>query len=176
MPSQQVLDQKKALVQELTAKLQGSCTGVLVNYKGINVADDTKLRKDLREAGVDYSVVKNTMLKRAAEAADLADLAEYLQDTTAIAISNDDYTAAARILCDYSSKNDFFQVKSGFIDGDVVDADQVKALSKLPSKEQLVAQVLGGLNSPISGFACVLSGVQKGLVVALNAIAEQKSA
>lgn len=176
MPSQKILEQKKELVDQLTTKLQNACTGVLVDYKGITVEDDTKLRKDLREAGVEYAVIKNTMLKRAAQAADLEDLTGYLKDTTAIATCEEDYVAAARILCEYASKNKSFTVKSGFIDGEVVDADQIKALSKLPSKDQLIAQVLGGLNSPITGLACVLSGLQKGLVVALNAIAEQKEA
>lgn len=176
MPSQKVLEQKKELVAKLAEKLKKSCTGVLVEYKGINVEDDTKLRRELREAKVEYSVIKNTMLRRAAKDAGMESLSEYLQETTALAVSENDYTAAARILCKFSSENKFFKVKSGFIDGDVVDTSKIKALSSLPSKEQLLAQVLAGLNSPITGFAAVLSGTQRGLLVALNAIAEQKSA
>ena len=98
MPSEKVLEQKKAVVAGLTEKLQGAVSGVIVNYSGITVADDTKLRKDLREAGVDYSVVKNTLLKRAADSLGMKGLEDVLNGTTALAVSTSDYTAAARIL------------------------------------------------------------------------------
>ena len=104
MPSAKVLEQKQAIVAELTERLKNSVTGVLVNYKGINVADDTALRKELREAGVRYSVVKNTLLSRAAEEAELAGLQTTLAGTTALATSEEDYGAAARILANYAKK------------------------------------------------------------------------
>lgn len=175
MPSQKVLEQKKALVSDLAEKLKSSCAGVFVSYKGINVADDTKLRKELREAGVEYTVVKNTLLLRACEEAGLSGLEPVLKGTTAVAISKDDYVAAARILCKFSESKDFFKTKAGFIDGETVDESKVKELSKLPSKEILVAQVLGTMNAPITGLATVLNGTIRSLAIALNAIAEKQS-
>jgi large subunit ribosomal protein L10 len=176
MPSEKILEQKKQVVAELAEKLKASCAGVLVEYKGITVADDTKLRKELREAGVDYSVVKNTLLSRAAHEAGLEDLDSVLEGTTAIAVSKEDHVAAARILCKFAETSKTFQVKNGFVEGKVIDKTGVENLAKLPAKEVLLAQVLGGLNAPITGFVTVLNGTIKGLVVALNAIAEQKSA
>ena len=176
MPSEKVLEQKKQIVADLAAKLQNSCTGVVVSYKGITVEADTKLRKELREAGVDYAVVKNTLLSRAAEQAGMEGLNSVLEGTTALAVSKDDYVAAAKILSQFAEKNKFFKTKAGFVDGKVISCEEVDALAKLPSKEVLIAQVLGGLNGPIQGFANVLNGTMKGLVVALNAIAEKQSA
>ena len=176
MPSEKILEQKKALVASLSDKLKNSCAGVIVNYKGINVSDDTKLRKELREAGVEYFVVKNTLLQRAAKEAGLDGLEPVLEGTTAIAISKEDHVAAARILCKFADENDFFKAKAGFIEGKVISEAEVNNLAKLPTKEVLVAKALGGLNAPISGFVTVLNGTIKGLVVALNAIAEKQSA
>ena len=176
MPSEKILKQKQEIVAELSQKLQGACVGVVVNYKGINVVDDTKLRRELREAGVDYFVVKNTLFSRAAKDAGIEGLDPILEGTTALAISNDDYVSAAKILCGFASKNKFFEAKAGFVDGKVISAQEVNNLAKLPSKEVLIAQALGGLNAPITGLANVLNGTIRGLVVALNAIAEQKSA
>ncbi|CDB23959.1 50S ribosomal protein L10 [Clostridium sp. CAG:557] len=176
MPSEKILEQKKALVASLSDKLKNSCAGVIVNYKGINVSDDTKLRKELRESGVEYFVVKNTLLQRAAKEAGLDGLEPVLEGTTAIAISKEDHVAAARILCKFADENDFFKAKAGFIEGKVISEAEVNNLAKLPTKEVLVAKALGGLNAPISGFVTVLNGTIKGLVVALNAIAEKQSA
>lgn len=176
LPSEKILEQKKAVVSSLVEKLQNSVAGVVVNYKGINVADDTKLRKDLRSAGVDYAVVKNTLLRRAANEVGLSDLDKVLEGTTALAVSHDDYVSAAKILSKFAEDNKNFEVKAGFIDGKVVDTAAVESLAKLPSKEVLVAQVLGGLNAPISGFVGVLNATMTGLVVALNAIAEKQQA
>ncbi len=176
MPSEKILEQKKAIVADLAEKLKNSCAGVIVNYKGINVSDDTKLRKELREAGVEYFVVKNTLLQRAANEAGLEGLDPVLEGTTAIAISHDDHVAAARILCGFAEKNEFFNAKAGFVEGKVISEAEVNDLAKLPTKEVLVAKALGGLNAPISGFVTVLNGTIRGLVVALNAIAEKQSA
>lgn len=175
MPSVKALEEKKAIVSSIAEKLKSSCAGVLVEYQGINVGDDTKLRKDLRESDVEYLVIKNTLLKRAAEDAGLGDLSSVLHGSTAIAISKSDYVAASKILCDFAKSHEFFKIKSGFIDENVIDKNEVLRLSKLPSREVLVAQVLRGFNAPIAGLATVSSGIIKGLVVALNAIAEKKS-
>ena len=176
MPSEKILEQKKQIVADLTEKLQNSCAGVVVSYKGITVEQDTKLRRELREAGVEYSVVKNTLLSRAAKNAGIEGLDPVLEGTTALAVSKDDYAAAARVLCGFAEKNKFFKTKAGFIDGKLLDEAGVNDLAKLPTKEVLIAQVLGGFNAPITGFANVLNGTLKGLVVALNAIAEKQSA
>lgn len=176
MPSEKILEQKKQQVEALSAAFQKANVGVLVNYSGITVEKDTKLRKQLREAGCEYKVVKNTLLSRAFKDAGIDGLDDQLNGTTAIAYSENGYTEAPKILCDYAKDNDHFQVKGGFIDGGVVDVQSIDALAKLPPKEVLVAQVLGGLNGPIQGFANVLTGTMRGLVIALNAIAEKQSA
>ena len=109
LPSEKILEQKKAFVADLAQKLKNACAGVVVSYKGINVLDDTKLRKELREAGIDYFVVKNTLLLRAAKEAGLEDLAPVLEGTTAIAISENDHVAAARILCKFAENSESFK-------------------------------------------------------------------
>ncbi len=164
MASEKILQEKQAFVAELTEKLQGAVAGVIVDYSGITVADDTALRRQLREAGVEYSVVKNTLLKRAADAAELKGLDDVLNGTTALATSSD-YVAAAKILCKYAKDKDNFTVKAGFMDGEVIDAAKVEELSKLPSKEGLLSMLLSVLNGPI-----------RGLAVALNAVAEKEPA
>lgn len=176
LPSVKALEQKKAVVNSIAEKLKSSCAGVLVNYQGINVTDDTALRKELREAGVEYMVAKNTLLKRAAESAEISGLEPSLEGATAVAVSENDYVAASRILCKFAESHEFFKIKSGFIDGKVIDSKEINNLAKLPSREVLIAQALGGLNAPISGFANVLNGTIRGLVVALNAIAQKQSA
>lgn len=176
MPSEKILQEKQAYVEKLAEKIQSSVAGVVVSYKGISVADDTALRRKLREAGVEYSVVKNTMLRRAAEKTGLGDLDSVLEGSTALAVSAEDHVAAAKILSEYAEKSKTFEVKAGYVEGKVIDAAGVAELAKMPPKEVLVAKVLGGLNAPISGFANVLNANLRGLVVALNAIAEKQSA
>lgn len=177
MPSEAILKQKQLLVDELSEKLKSSIAGVLVDYKGINVESDTKLRKELREANVDYFVVKNTMLLRAAKDAGLDGLESVLTGTTALAVSKDDAVAAAKILAKYAEgSKGKFSIKAGFVEGGVLDAKGVEALAKLPGREELVAMTLRGLNAPITGFVNVLNGNIRGLVVALNAIKEKQSA
>lgn len=177
MPSEKVLQSKKEIVAQLAEKMKNSVAGVLVDYKGISVADDTALRRELRSAGVEYAVYKNSIIRFAAKEAGLGDLANVLDGTTAIAISKDDPAIAAKIICDYATKlKKIFNVKAGYVEGNVLDAKQVEDLSKLPSREQLIAMVLAGFNAPISGFANVCNANIRGLVVALNAIAEKQSA
>ena len=176
MPSEKILEQKKQAVAALTESLKAAHTGVIVNYKGITVAQDTKLRKELREAGDEYMVVKNTLLRLALKDAGIDGLDHVLEGTTALAISKEDYVSSAKILAKFAETNKKFELKAGFVDGGAIDADGVKELAALPSKEVLVAQVLGGLNAPITGFVTVLNGTMKGLVVALNAIAEKQAA
>ncbi|NBK78870.1 50S ribosomal protein L10 [bacterium D16-76] len=176
MPSEKILVQKQQQVAALKEAFEKANVGVLVNYSGITVEKDTKLRKQLREAGCEYKVVKNTLLSRAFKDAGIDGLDECLNGTTAIAYSENGYTEAPKILSDYAKDNENFQVKAGFIDGGAVDTKSIDALAKLPPKEVLLAQVLGGLNGPIQGFANVLNGTMRGLVIALNAIAEKQGA
>ena len=159
MPSAKVLEQKKAIVADLADRLKNSVTGVLVNYKGINVADDTALRKELREAGVKYSVVKNTLLSRACEEAELTGLQTTLEGTTAIATSDEDYAAAARILANYAKKSKTFEIKGGYLDGEVVDLATIDSLAKLPTREVLLANVLGAFQAPIASFARAIQAI-----------------
>ena len=161
MASAKVLQEKEAFVAALTEKLNGATTGVIVSYSGITVAEDTALRRQLREAGVEYVVVKNTLLKRAAEAAGLVGLDDALHGSTALAIC-DDYTAAAKVLSKYAEGSKTFKIKAGFMDGEVIGADKVEELAKLPNKEGLLSMLLSVLNGPIRGFA-----------VAINAIVEK---
>lgn len=160
MPSEKILESKKAKVEQLTELLKGSVSGVLVDYKGITVEEDTQLRKELREAGVKYSVEKNTMLKRAFENIGMEGFDEVLNGTTAIAVSADDQTAPARILGKFAEKSgDKFNLKAGFVEGVVYDETGVQALSKIPSKEVLLAQLVGSLQGPIQKLAATLQAV-----------------
>ncbi len=159
MPNASVLELKKQQVAEISEKLSKAVTGVVVDYKGISVADDTKLRKELREAGVEYFVVKNTILGRAIEGTDLEEMKSVLEGTTAIALSNEDYTVAARILCKYAESHDNFKVKSGFLDGKVVDVATIDSLAKLPTKEVLLATVCSAFQAPIAAFARAVQAI-----------------
>ena len=166
MPSQSVLEQKKAIVAELSERLKSSITGVVVSYEGINTEDDTKLRKELRENDVKYTVVKNTLLSRACEEAGLDDIKPVLEGTTAIATSDSEYAAAARILCNYAKDHDNFKVKSAYLDGAVIDMDTIVAL----------ANVLGAFQAPIASFArAVQAIVDKGGVEACAAEAAEEA-
>ena len=159
MPSVKVLEAKKAEVAAISERLQNACAGVIVDYRGINVADDTVLRKELREAGVEYTVVKNTLLGRAIDGTSLADMGSALEGTTAIATSKDDYVAAARILGKYAEKSNSFALKTGFLDGEVISLEKLDALAKLPSREVLLATVLSAFNAPIASFARAVQAI-----------------
>ena len=159
MPSKAILEQKKAAVAGLSDTLRGAVTGVLVEYKGINVADDTKLRGDLRAADISYHVVKNSLLELAAKEAGLEDLIPFLSGTTALATSESDYAAAARILSKYAMTSRTFKVKSGFLDGKVISNDKLDALAKLPSREILLATVCNAFQAPIAAFARAIQAV-----------------
>ena len=156
MPSNKILEQKKQVVEDLAAKIKNATAGVLVKYEGIKVADDTALRAALRKAGVDYTVMKNTLTGRACEMAGLADMKQYLSGMTAIAVSESDPLAPAKIMKEYADKIECFEIKAGFVDGGVIDAAGVEALAATPSKEVLVAKMMGSLMSSLYSFAYVL--------------------
>lgn len=159
MPSTVILEKKQAQVAALAERIKGSIAGVIVDYKGITVEDDTKLRKELREAGVEYTVVKNSLLKRAADEVGLEGIDPVLEGTTAIATSADDYVASARILQKYADAHDNFNVKSGYLDGEVIDLAKIQALAKLPSREVLLATVCSVFNAPIAAFARAVQAI-----------------
>ncbi|MCL1789471.1 MAG: 50S ribosomal protein L10 [Oscillospiraceae bacterium] len=162
MPSNKILQQKEKQVQELTEKLQNSICGVLTNYKGINVAADTKLRKSMRESGVDYFVVKNSILSRAFEKAGLSELNVHLTGETAIALSKDDIIIAPKIVHGQveESKGEY-SIKAGFIEGKAVDEATITEYAKLPSKEVLVSKLLFMLQSPVQRLAIALNEIAK---------------
>lgn len=174
MPSNAILEKKKQQVEALSEKMKNSCAGVLVDYKGISVEEDTKMRRELREAGIEYTVVKNTLLGMAAEKAGISGLEGYLNGTTSIALSEGDYVAAARIINKAAIEGKKISIKAGFIDGAVIDETGVKELADLPPREVLVAKALGGLNAPITGLVYVLNANLAGLARVLNAIAEKQ--
>ncbi len=159
MPSAQVLEQKKQVVADLVERLNNSCAGIIVDYKGITVADDTALRKELREAGVEYTVIKNTLLRLAIAATGLNGLETVLEGTTALATSAEDYVAAARILSKFADTHKNFKIKNGYLDNDVIDLDKIAGLAKLPSREVLLGQVLGAFQAPISAFARAIQAI-----------------
>ena len=161
MPSKKVLDAKQQEVAALAEEIKKANVGILVDYKGITVAADTKLRKELREAGVHYMVVKNTMLRLAVKGTQYEGLTEYFKGDTAIALSPEDPAAAARILCKFADadKSKRFVVKGGFCDGQVMDAAGVKSLSTMPNREGLLSMLAGSLNGIIGGLAVAIQGI-----------------
>ena len=156
---------KQPIVQAIVDDITDAQSIVLVDYRGLTVAQDTELRKQLREAGIVYKVCKNTMMKRAFEGTDFAQLDEYLEGPSAIAISKDDATAPARIICKFAKTAQALEVKAGVVEGTVYDANGVAELSKVPSREELLSKLLGSFQSPIYNLARVL-----------NQIAEQNGA
>lgn len=174
MPSQSILEQKKQIVQELTEKIKEAKALVFADYRGLTVEEDTELRNALRKAGIEYKVVKNSMTRFAAKQNGLDELEAHLVGPTAMALSNEDPVAPAKVLSEYAKKFKSLELKIGVIEGKITDTEGLKAIAELPSKEELVAKVIGSLNSPIYGLVNVLNANMRGLVVALNAIAEQK--
>ncbi|MEG1687541.1 MAG: 50S ribosomal protein L10, partial [Angelakisella sp.] len=166
MASEKVIVAKQQQVAELKAKMEKAVAGVVVDYRGITVANDTKLRKELREAGIEYSVIKNNLLRRAADEVGLGEMTEILTGTTAFALSDSDPIAAAKILNKYaeSSKGKYI-LKGGFMEGKVLDAKGVESLAKLPGKTELLTMLCMALNGNI-----------RGLAVALNAVVEKQTA
>jgi large subunit ribosomal protein L10 len=160
MPNAKVLSEKQAVVAALTERLKSASSGVLVDYKGITVDEDTALRTEMRKNGIEYSVVKNTLVKFAINNAGYEQLDPVLSGTTSMATSSGDPIAPFRILSDYSKKlNDKFNIKAAFMDGQVLTADEIETLSSLPSKEALLSVVLGTMLAPITSLAVVLDQI-----------------
>lgn len=175
MPSEKILKRKQKEVDVISQKMADSPAVIVVDHRGLTVEQDTDLRNKLREQGVTYKVTKNTLAILAAEKIGVEDCKELFTGPSAIATHEKEVTIAAKILSEYAKKNKKLEIKGGILEGKVVSVDDVQALAAIPSREELIARVLGGFNAPISGFANVLSANLRGLVVALNAIAEQKT-
>lgn len=161
MPSEKVLQQKQQIVADLSEKLKTAAAGVFVDYCGLTVEEDTELRNKLREAGIEYSVVKNTLTKRAANEAGYTDFDEILNGPTALALSFDDVVAPARVLAEFAKTKDVFEIKAGFMEGRAMSLEEIDALSKIPSKDALYGMLAGSLNSIIAGLARAVDAVRE---------------
>ncbi len=162
MPNIKVLESKKAIVDALADKLQSASAAVFVDYRGITVAQDTELRNKFREAGVEYTVVKNTLTRFAANKAGYNQFDEMLNGTTSLATTTGDPIAPARIVCEFAKKNkNVLKIKGGFVEGSVLSVEQLQGFGELPSKDALVAQVLGTFLAPISSLAFVLDQIRQ---------------
>lgn len=161
MANTNVIQQKAQQVEEVTAKFRESSCAVITDYRGLNVAQVTQLRKTLRESGVEFRVIKNSLLRRATAQAELSELDEHFAGPTAIAFSKDDVIAPAKILTEFAKKNENLVVKAGVVEGKVVGFDQIKALSDLPSREGLLSMLLSVLQAPVRNFALAVKAVSE---------------
>lgn len=150
---------KQPIVDEIKANIEGAASVVLVDYRGLTVEQDTMLRKELREAGIVYKVYKNTLMKRAFEGTDMAQLDPHLDGPSAIAISKTDATAPARIIAKFAKKAEALEIKAGIVEGTYYDAKGIQAISSIPSREELLSKLLGSIQSPIANFARVIKQI-----------------
>ena len=182
-----ILQQKQGIVEDIKTKFETCKSAVLIDYRGLTVEEVTNLRNKFREAGVEYRVLKNTMIRRAVDALGMEGLEPVLEGPTAVAFGMEDAVAPAKIISDFIKETEKTEIKAGVLEGKVVDVaggktagalpgSTVKALASLPSREVLLAKVLGSMNAPITGFVTALSGNIRNLLYVLNAIGEKKSA
>ena len=150
---------KQPIVEEISELLNGAATAVVVDYRGLTVAEDTELRKQLREAGVVYKVYKNTMINFAIKDTEFADLAQHLEGPTAIAVCKDDATAAARVLAKFAKTAEALEIKGGVVDGIYYDAVGIGQIASIPSREVLLSKLLGSMQSPVTNFARVIKQI-----------------
>ena len=159
MANAKIIQEKQAAVDVIASKLAQSSSTVIADYRGLNVAQVTELRKQLREAGVEFQVLKNSLVRRATEGTELSALTEILTGPTAVAFSGEDAVAPAKILNDFAKKNEALKLKGGVVEGKVVDAVQIKALAELPSREGLLSMLLSVLQAPVRNFALAVKAV-----------------
>lgn len=167
-------ESKAQVVAQIKEKLEQSQSVVIVDYRGLTVEEDTDLRRQLRQAGVEYKVLKNTLIQRAANELGIKGLDEHLNGPTAVAFGVSDPVAPAKVITEYINKTKKMTVKCGILDGEAIDPARVQALADLPSKEVLVAKMLGSMQSPISGLVSVLGGTVRALLYAIKAVIEQQ--
>ena len=166
--------EKEAVIQEVEAKLREAQTAIITDYRGLTVPELAELRRNLRQEGVEYKVYKNTLIKRAVDKLDIEGLDDFLKGPTALALSQDDPIAPAKVLEAFAKGRKSLSIKGGLVEGSVIDEASIKALAKLPSREVLLGKLAGILQAPLSGLANVLNGPTRGLAAALNQVAEQK--
>ena len=159
MPSQKILDEKKQIVSALSEQLKTAVSGVFVDYCGLTVEQDTKLRNKLREAGVEYKVVKNTLTRFAAKEVGFDELDPILNGPTSLAISMTDEVAPAKVIADFAKDNEQLEIKAGFLDGKVLALEEIKKLAATPNRETLLAKMLGSMNAPISNLVRTLQAL-----------------
>ncbi|WP_102349390.1 50S ribosomal protein L10 [Bacillus sp. Marseille-P3661] len=159
MSNATIVEQKKQLVSEIADKFRESKSAVFVDYRGLDVSEVTELRKQLRDAGVDFKVYKNTMMRRAADETNFSALNEQLVGPTAVAFSFEDVVAPAKIINDFAKKHEDLEIKAGIIEGNIATVEEVKALAELPSREGLLSMLLSVLQAPIRNFALVTKAV-----------------
>lgn len=169
------IEEKQVVIQEILEKINQSKSIVITDYRGLNVAQVTELRSKLREAGVEYKVLKNTMVRFAAKEAGIEGLDDILTGPTAVAFGMNDAVSPAKVLTEFAKNNDKLQIKAGVLDKKVLTADNVKALADIPPREVLLSMVLRGMQAPISGLVNVLQGNIRNLVYVLAAIQEKKA-
>ncbi len=168
--------EKEQIVQELSAKLNGTQAAFLADYRGINVEQATQLRRELVQAGVEYKVVKNNLLKLAAKNTPAEGLQEFCAGPTALAIAGDDPVAPAKILSKFAKDIEAFELKAGVLSGKMMSVAEIGALAEMPSQEELLAKALSCMNAPVSNFVGTLAAIPRSLVQVINAIAQQKEA
>ena len=173
MPSTQILEQKKQVVNEMVEKFKAASAGVFVDYRGLTVEEDTELRRKFREAGVEYKVVKNTLTSRAAKEVGLEALDPILNGPTALAMSVDNPVAPAKIIAEFAKKHEALEVKAGFMDGAVMSVAEVNTLAATPSREELLAKMMGSMKSPISGLVRLLNTIVEGGVEMVDLAAKK---
>ena len=168
---------KKPIVEEIAAAVKDAQSVVLVDYRGLTVEQDTQLRKQLREAGITYKVYKNTMMNFAFKGTDFESLTPYLEGPSAVAISTEDATAPARVLCKFAKTADALEVKGGIVEGIAYDAKGINEIAKIPSREELLSKLLGSIQSPIANFARVMNQLaEKGGASECEAPAKEEAA
>jgi large subunit ribosomal protein L10 len=154
-----IREEKQQVVSDITSKLQGSICTVVTDYRGLNVSQVTELRSKLREAGVEFKVLKNTLTRLATSQSNLTELDQYLTGPTAIAFSTEDVVAPAKILSEFAKKNQALEIKAGIVEGQVVDVSRIKQLADLPSREGLLSMLLSVLQAPVRNFALAVKAV-----------------
>ena len=167
--------EKEAVVKELTDKFSSAKSLVITDYLGLNVAEMTELRSKLREAGVEFKVVKNTLATIAANDVEMDEMTEYFSGPTAIAFGEDDAVSPAKVLVEFAKDHEVLEIKAGLLNGEIISKEKVESLAEIPSREELLAKAFASMKAPLSGLVNVLQGNIRGLVQVLNQIKEEKA-
>ena len=167
--------EKEAVVKELTDKFSSAKSLVITDYLGLNVAEMTELRSKLREAGVEFKVVKNTLATIAANDVEMEEMTEYFSGPTAIAFGQDDAVSPAKVLVEFAKDHEVLEIKAGLLNGEIISKEKVESLAEIPSREELLAKAFASMKAPLSGLVNVLQGNIRGLVQVLNQIKEEKA-